>query len=209
MKPVGAMLYPLFVAMAAGAIAVPSVLSKQLHAAETQTSVVSLEDAESPHTCGIKTGIRAESDTPTDLQQTIELQLLVSLTEDGQGVAGQMGIRVARFDLHEGQMRFVGAPNIVTASLSDADGRFVAELGAEAQRRQDAYLTASIDTTIINALMLPSSEVGSIRRLRFEDSLSTRGGESVEFTLEVRPADATAYFACMAAMIRRGESMRP
>ncbi|MCZ8158424.1 MAG: hypothetical protein O9256_00775 [Rhizobiaceae bacterium] len=198
----------LFVALGSMLAAAPA-LSKSLRAAEMQTSAVVLDEADSPHSCGIKTAIRAESDTPTDLQTTIELQLIVSLTEDGQGVAGQMGLRVARFDLHEGQMRFVGAPSIVKASLSNADRRFVAELGEEARQGQDGYLAAFIDTTIVNALMLPSSEIGRMRELRFEDALSTRGEESVEFALAVGPTEARTYFACMDAMIRRGKAMRP
>lgn len=190
-------------------VAIPSTApAKELKAAETQTSVVVVDDAQLPPVCGIHTVIRAVSSLATDLQTIVDVQVLTELTDDGQGVAGKFRVRVVRLDLHEGELRIVGAPRIVGAELRSGDGEAVIAVGPDATQSADGYVTSFVATDTVNALMVPFGERGASRRLSFQDAYATRGAESVDYELTLNEADVRAYMACVGAMIRRGEGMQ-
>jgi hypothetical protein len=139
-----------------------------LHAAEMKTEAVTFGEQDpsgKPHTCGMSTAIRAVSTSDSDLQTTIEAQVLLVLTDDAKGIASQFRIRVLRFDLYEGAMRFVGAPAIIEAALSSEDDEFVATLGADRIRTEDGFYADWIDPSAANALMHPFTKAGAGRRI--------------------------------------------
>jgi hypothetical protein len=150
----------------------------QLHAAETKSLPVSFNDPQAPDellSCGISTAIRAVTGSETDLQTLVEAQVVLTLTDDGRGMGAELRVRVARLDVHEGEARIVGAPRLVEAELSSGDEAFVASLGRNAVRKDDGFYADWIDPDAANALMVPFMEAGASRRLKFLDSLSSKG----------------------------------
>lgn len=177
-----------------------------LHAAEMKTETVTFGEQDpsgKPHTCGMSTAIRAVSTSESDLQTTIEAQVLMILTDDAKGIASQFRVRVLRFDLYEGAMRFVGAPAIIEAELSSEDDEFVATLGADRIRTEDGFYAEWVDPDAGSALMHPFTNAGASRRLVFRDSLSTRGAESVSYTMAASSEEMKKYFDCVQALIAR------
>lgn len=182
----------------------------QLHAAETRSFPISFSDPDAPGeplSCGISTAIRAVTGSETDLQTMIEAQLVLTLTDDGKGVGAELRVRVVRLDVYEGEVRIVGAPGVREAQLSSPDDRFVAALGRNAVRRGDGFYADWIDPGAANDLMVPFKDAGADRRLRFVDSLSSKGAEYVSYRLSISPDDMQKHFDCVNALIRRGERM--
>lgn len=182
----------------------------QLHAAETRSFPVSFSDPAAPGeplSCGISTAIRAVTDSETDLQTMIETQVILTLTDNGRGIGAELRVRVVRHDVYEGKVRIVGAPRVLEAELSSDDEAFVASLGRNAVRNNDGFYADWIDPGDANALMVPFMEAGASRRLKFLDSLSSKGAEHVSYVLSISHEDMQRHFECVNSLIERGKKM--